>query len=122
LLGIAKRILITDKQRGADFVAKFEQVMAGIWAQHESYATPLEVAGDVGDALLQELKVAQVGVGIEGHRGEEDHHGFGEGVGGEHCRIEGGVVAAALRALHPVDDASAVAVGRAGAADVGARI
>ena len=59
--------------------------------------------------------MAKIG-GWEGARGEEDDDRYAESVGGFDGDIQGGIVATALGALHPVDHAGAVGVWAAGAA------
>ena len=76
-----------------------------------------EVCCDVGKALLEEGVVAEVGVGEVGDGGEVNDDRERERVAEVDGEVEGVVVAAALGALHPVDDAAGVFGGRAGAAD-----
>jgi len=61
--------------------------------------------------------VAQVGVGIERNWSEKDDDWLAQLVGDFDGGIERGIVAAALGALHPVDDTGSVGIRRASAAD-----
>ncbi len=90
--------------------------MVGIAAQHESDVSLGECGGDVGDTLVQKTVVAQIGVRIKRDGREKDDDRLVQQVRGLNRDIECRIVDAALRALHPVDDASAIGIGRAGVA------
>jgi hypothetical protein len=85
-------------------------------AQDEGDVAGGKAAGGIWKSLLHECVVAQVGVGV-GDDGEENDDREAEGVAEFDGEIESGIVVGALCSLHPVDDASRVLGGRAGAAD-----
>ena len=96
------------------FEKGFERVRGA--ADDEADAALGRVLRRVAQALLQEVVVAQVGVGVVGNHAEVDDHRQAEKVGGFDGDVERGIVDDAQGALHPVDDAGAVLARRAGAA------
>ncbi len=86
----------------------------------ETYVAFGEVLLDIDHSLLEELVVAEVGVGEIVYRGEEGDYGEVECVRDGYGEVEGWVVEGALAALHPVDDALAVFRWRAAFANSGA--
>jgi len=84
-------------------------------AQNEAHPARGGIFGHIAQAPLQEMVVAQVGMGIIRNDGEEHHHRQSEQIPGLDRDIDRRVVDDAHRPLHPVDDASATVAGRAGA-------
>jgi len=73
VLGFAHRIFVTDDQRWLYFVAKFQQAVIRIAAQHETNVSSCETLRDVRNAFSEESVMPQIGMRIERRRREEDH-------------------------------------------------
>ncbi len=82
--------------------------MFGIAPQHKANTTFARAFGDLRNALRQKCVVPQIGVGIERHRREENHHRLLQSVCRLDRHIERGIVERALGTLHPVHHAPAV--------------
>ena len=80
--------------------------MVGIGAERERGAASLDRASGLEDPVEQEGVVPQVGAGVSRMEAEVDHERKVQGVGRQDGCVERGVVARALSALHPVDDAA----------------
>ncbi len=118
----AYRILIAYHEGSLHFVAELHEAVIGITPQHKCYVTFLKRGCDVGDALNQESIRPQVSVGIKRHRREERNDRFAERVCSLDRNIQCRIVDATLGALHPVDNACAIGIGRPFAAHTNARI
>jgi hypothetical protein len=94
----------------------------GIAAKNESDIALGKASSGVGDGFGEELIVAPVRVRVERNRRKENDDGLSENVRGFDCEIQGRIVEGALRTLHPVDDADALAKRLAGTPDSDARI
>jgi hypothetical protein len=114
---LAAGVLIADQQRRLNLLKKGFERIVGVAAQNEAYPARGGILGDIPQALLQEVVVAQVGIGIIGDDGKKHDHWEAEPIAGLDGDIERRVVIDAHRPLHPVDDATAVIAGRTGAAD-----
>ena len=106
-LGLAAGVFVADEQRRADFFEKLLKRVGGRAANDEAEAALGRVFCNVAQALLQEVVVAQVGVGVVGNDAEEDGDGQAEKIGGFDGDVERRVVRDADCPLHPVDDARA---------------
>ena len=120
MLGFPHRVFVSDDEGGRHFVTELDQVVFGKAAENESNVALCEGGGDVGNALVEKAIMAEIGVRIERHRREVGDDGLTECVGGLHGDVERGIVDAALRTLHPVNNAQSVQVGRALAANANA--
>ena len=81
-----------------------------------------ERGGDIQNSFTQEMVVALVRVGIKRNGSEIGDDWLAQCVGGFDGNVEREIIEAALGTLHPVDDAGAVRIGRARAADRHARV
>src|SRR5271157_1687699 len=117
MAGLAHGIFIADHDRRLHLVAELQQRMLRIAPQHKSNAALTGALGDVRNSLRQKCVVPQVRVWVKRHRRKEDDNRLTEGVGNVDGCIERWVVEGALGTLHPVNDAAAVGVGRAGSAN-----
>jgi len=111
-LGLAAGIFVADEEGGVDFFEEFLEGVIGVAAEDEADAAISGVFFDVTEALLHEVVVAEVGVGVVGNDGEENDDGKAEEVCGVDGDVEGGVLMDAHGALHPVDDAVAAGARR----------
>jgi len=121
-LGFSARILISDKDCCVNFFEEFFKRIIGMTTKDEAYPPPPCVSLDVAKALLHEVIMPEVCVGVIGDDGEEDYDGKAEQVSNIDCDVKGGVVVNAHRALHPVDNGFAVGKRRTVAADEYSRI
>ena len=82
-------------------------------SSHDEGDVPsLQVLLDVGQALIKEGVVAKVGVREVRDGGEVHEERQLQQIGYVYRQVDGVVVDSALRPLHPVDDASALGIGR----------
>jgi hypothetical protein len=107
VLRLAHWVFVAHNQCRLHFLAELDQAVIGIAPENESGIALFESRGNVGNALAQETVGAQVGVRIERHRGKEHSHRLPKRIPGLDRNVECGVIKAALRALHPVDNADA---------------
>jgi hypothetical protein len=116
-LRFAAGIFVADEDGGVDFIEEFFKGVIGMAAEDEADTAMFGVFFDVTEALLHEVVVTEVGVGVVRNDGEEDDNGKGEEIGSVDGDVEGGIVMDAHGALHPVDDTPAVGEWRAVAPD-----
>ena len=81
-----------------------------------------KVGFNVRQSLIEKNVVAQVCAGEVGDGGKIYQQRQTQCIGSIHCAVQRRVIQAALGALHPVDDAGAVAAGWAVAANGYARV
>ena len=120
--GDAHGVFVAEDHGGLDVGEELGVGLVRGAAKDEGDVAGGEVGLDVGQALVEEAVVAEVGAGEVGDAGEIDDEREGELVGYGNGGVEGVIVGAALGALHPVDDAFAVAVRGTGAAEGNARV
>src|SRR5579864_6164 len=74
VLRIAQRILIANNHGSLHFLAELQQAVQRIRAQHKADAAPRQGLRDIGYAVSKKAEMAQVGLGAEWRRREEDNH------------------------------------------------
>ena len=115
-------VLVADDERRLHVGEERQQGVIRRPAQHEADAAAFECFLQLRQPFDEKLVVPQVGALDERVQAEEDHYRLAQGVGGVDRDVQRGVVGGALRALHPVDDAAPVGIGRTGAAHANARV
>jgi len=120
MFGLTHRVFVADDEGRPQFVAELEQAVVGIAAEDESDLALCEGGSDVGNAFGEEAIVADISVWIKGHRCEVRDDGLAQRVARLNGDVERGIVNAALRPLHPVDDAQSLRVGGTIAAEANA--
>ncbi len=120
-LRLPDRILISDYQRGFHLFAKTKQAVLGVLAKNQPDIPLRKGFGDIGNAFREKCVVPKIGHAERSWR-KEHHHGLTESVGGFDRNIESGIIDAALRSLHPVDNAFPRRIWRPGISHGDARI
>ena len=120
--GFAAGVFVADQHCRIDFFEEFLERVVRMPAKDKADASLLCVFFYVAQALLEEVVVAEVGVGVIGNDGKEDNNGQAEQVGRIDGDVESRIFVDAHGALHPVDDAFGIGSGRTVAADENAAI
>ena len=120
--GFAAGVFVANQHGCVHILEKLFEGVVWVAAKNEANAALFSVFFHIAQALLHEVIVAEVGVGVVGNHREEDNDWQAKQVCGIDRNVERGILMDAHGALHPVDNALGVGLERAVATDQNARV